>query len=127
MEGEKWNLGIKLTSHILSWLRLIKLVQNSDFESQSFKPFLVNEELQNKELDPDVNYYLDQISSLDTKYHVTGEVKEKLKIQLVFSISILEDFKFSAIYLSDTWAQAHKISDSNFELSGYCHSMPLLN
>ena len=111
----------------MSWLRLIKLVQNSDFESQSFKPFLVNEELQNKELYPDVNYYLDQISSLDTKYHVTGEVKEKLKIQLVFSISILEDFKFSAIYLSDIWAQAHKISDSNFELPGYCHSMLLLN
>ena len=103
------------------------MVQNFDFESQSFKPFLVNEELQNKELDPDVNYYLDQISFLDTKYQVTGEVKEKLKIQLVFSISILEDFKFNAIYLSDTWAQAHKISDSNFELPGCCHSMPLLN
>ena len=46
MEGEKWNLGIKLTSHVLSWLGLIKMAPNSDFESQSFNPFSANEELQ---------------------------------------------------------------------------------
>ena len=45
------------------------MAPNSDFEpqSQSFNPFTVNEELQNNEPDPVINYYLDQISSLDTK------------------------------------------------------------
>ena len=43
---------------------------NSDSESRSFNPCSVNEELQHNEPDPDVNYYLDEISSLDTKYYV---------------------------------------------------------
>ena len=41
--------------------------------------FSVNEELQNNELYPDVNYYLDEISSLDTKHYVLDEVKDQLK------------------------------------------------
>ena len=40
---------------------------NYDFESQSFNTFSANKELQNDELKPNVNYYLAQISSLDTK------------------------------------------------------------
>ena len=52
---------------------------NSDFESQSFNPFSVNEELQHNDLNPDVNYYLDEISYLDTKYHVHDEVRDQLK------------------------------------------------
>ena len=52
------------------------MAPNSDFESRSFNPF---SEFQNKELEPDVNYYLDQISSLDTKYYVPGEIKDQLK------------------------------------------------
>ena len=67
MDGEKWSLGIKLTSYVLSWLKLIKMAPNSDFE-QSFNPFSVNEELQNNELDTNVIHYLGQIFSLDTKY-----------------------------------------------------------
>ena len=39
------------------------MAPNSDFESQSFNLFSVNEELLSNEQDPDVNYYLDQISS----------------------------------------------------------------
>ena len=31
------------------------MVPNSNFESHSFNPFSVKEELQNNELDPDVN------------------------------------------------------------------------
>ena len=38
---------------------------NSDFQSHSFNPFSANEEFQNNELDPDGNYCLDKISSLD--------------------------------------------------------------
>ena len=48
------------------------MAPNSDFKSQSFNPFSVIEELQNNEIDPDVNYYLDQISSLDTKYSLNN-------------------------------------------------------
>ena len=34
----------------------MKMAPNSGFESQSFDSFSDNEELQNNELDPDVNY-----------------------------------------------------------------------
>ena len=66
----------------IAWLVLIKANENgpnSDFESQFFNLFSVNEELQNNELDPDVNYYLDETSSLETKYYVPDEVKDQLK------------------------------------------------
>ena len=106
---------------------------------QFFHHFLVNEELQNNELDPDVNYYLDEISSIDTKYYAHDEVKDQLKSLQLNSFSVLhlnirsmkkhfQDFhnfieslnsKFSAICLSETWLQAHAISDSNFQLPGY--------
>ena len=46
--------GVKLTLCVLSWLKLQK-------KWQSFNPFSDNEELQHNELDPDVNYYLDEI------------------------------------------------------------------
>ena len=59
MGGEKLNLGMKLTSPVLSWLKLINITQNSEFESQSLNPFSVNEELQHNELEHDVTYYLD--------------------------------------------------------------------
>ena len=55
------------------------MAPNSGFESQFFHPFSVNEELQNNELDPDVNYYLNEISCLDTDYYVPDEVKYQLK------------------------------------------------
>ena len=51
------------------------MAPNFDFESQFFNPFSVNEELQNNELDPDVNYCLGEISSLDAKYYVHDEVR----------------------------------------------------
>ena len=115
------------------------MAPDSDFESQFFHPFPVNEELQNNELDPDVNYYLDEISSLDTKYYVPDEVKDQLKsLQLnsfsVFNLNIRSmkkhfeafqdfiqslNFKFSAICLSEPWLQPHQISDSNFQLPVY--------
>ena len=64
------------------------MAPDSDFESQFFHPFPVNEELQNNELDPDVNYYLDEISSLDTKYYVPDEVKDQLKSLQLNSFSV---------------------------------------
>ena len=55
------------------------MAPNVDFQSQFFNLFSVSQELQNKELDPNVSYYLDQVSSLDTKNYVPGEVKNQLK------------------------------------------------
>ena len=95
------------------------MAPNSVFESQFFNPFPVNEELQNNELDPDVNYYLNEISSLDTKYYVLDEVKDQLKSLQLNSLSVFHlnirsmkkhfeafqdfieslNFKFSAICL----------------------------
>ena len=115
------------------------MAPDSDFESQFFNPFSVNEELQNNELDLDINNYLDGISSPDTKYCVPYEIKHQLKsLQLnsssVFHLNIrsmkkhfetFQDFieslnvKFSAICLSETWLQPHEISNSNFQVPGY--------
>ena len=62
------------------------MAPNSDFkpQSQSFNPFTVNEELQNNELDPDINYYLDQISSM----YLPGELKNQLKRLQLNSFSV---------------------------------------
>ena len=115
------------------------MAPNSEFEFQTFNPFSVNElDEINNELDPNVNYCLYQISSLDTKYHVPGEVKDQLKSLQSNSFSVFYlnirsmkkhfeafqdfieslNFKFSAICLSETWLQPHEISDSNFRLPG---------
>ena len=64
------------------------MAPNSNFDSQFFNPFSVNEELQNNELDPDVNYYLNEISSFDTKYYVPDEVKDQLKSLQLNSFSV---------------------------------------
>ena len=115
------------------------MAPNSEYESQFFNPFSVNEELQNNELDPHVKYYLDEISFLDTKYYVPDEVKDQLKSLQLNSFSVLHlnirsmkkqfeafqdfieylNFKFSAICRSETWLQPLQISDANFQLPGY--------
>ena len=84
--------------------------------------------------DSNGNCYLDQISSLDTKYYIPGEIKDQLKSRQLNSFSVLYlnirsmrkhfeafqdfieslNFKFSTICLSETWLQPHEISDSNF-------------
>ena len=61
------------------------MVPNSDFQS----PFSVNAEPQNNELDFDVTYYQDQISSFDDKYYVPGEVKDQIKSLQLNSFSVL--------------------------------------
>ena len=65
---------------------------NGSFESQSFNPFSVNEDLKDNDQDPDVNFYQTQICSPDTSYHIPNEVKE-----------ILENFQqklFSVLHLN---------------------------
>ena len=51
---------------------------NSSFDSQSFNPFSINEDFKDNDQDADVNFYQTQISSLNTSYCISNEVKEKL-------------------------------------------------
>ena len=112
---------------------------NGSFESQSFNPFSVNEDLKDNDQDPNGNFYQTQISSLDTSYYIPNEVKEKLENfqQKSFSVlhlnirSMSKNFKpfrefldslcftFSAICLSETWCQSHETSSSNLQIPGY--------
>ena len=52
---------------------------NDSFESQSFNPFSVNEDLKDNDQDFGVNFYQTQIPSLDTSYYIPNEVKENLE------------------------------------------------
>ena len=52
---------------------------SGNFETQSFNPFSVNEDLKDNDQNPDVNFYQTQISSLDTSYYTPNEVKENLE------------------------------------------------
>ena len=109
------------------------MAPNSDFESQSFNYFSVNEVLHHHyHHHHNIINYLYQFSSLDSKYYVPGEVEDQLKS--LYSNSVLHlnirsmrkhfkafqnfneslNFKFSAICLSETWLQPHETSDSNF-------------
>ena len=112
---------------------------NGSFETQSFNPFSVNEDLKDNDQDSDVNFYQTQISSLDTGYYIPNEVKENLEIfqQKWFSVlhlnirSMIKNFEsfrelldslcfsFSAICLSETWCQPHETSNSNLQIPGY--------
>ena len=53
--------------------------RNSSFESQSFNSFSINEDFEDNNQDPDINFYQTQISSLDTSNDIPNEVKEKLE------------------------------------------------
>ena len=52
---------------------------NDSFESQSFNPFSVNEDLKDNDQDFGVNFHQTQIPSLDTSYYIPNEVKENLE------------------------------------------------
>ena len=70
--------GVKLTLCVLSWLKLQK-------KWQSFNPFSDNEELQHNELDPDVNYYLDEIY-----FSLSFFLSFSFSLSLSWSIELLE-------------------------------------
>ena len=108
---------------------------NGSFESQSFNPFSVNEDLKDNDQDPNVNFYQTQISSLDTSYYIPNEVKEKLENFQQKSFSVLhlnirsmsksfESFRelldlCFTVCLPETWCQPHKTSNSNLQIPGY--------
>ena len=113
---------------------------NSSFESQSFNPFSVNEDLKENDQDPNVNFYQTQTFSWDKSHYIPNEVKENLKNFQQKSFSVLhlnirsmsknfESFRefldslcftFNAICLSEKWCQPHhKTSNSNIQIPGY--------
>ena len=55
------------------------MASKGSFETHSFNPFSVNEDLNDNDQDPDVNFYQTQISSLDTNYYIPNEIKENLE------------------------------------------------
>ena len=109
------------------------------FESQSFNPSSINEDLKNDDQDSDVNFYQTQISTLDTSYYIPNEVKENLENFQQKSFSVLHlnicsmsknfesfrkfldslCFSFSAVCLSETWCLPHETSNSNLQIPGY--------
>ena len=99
---------------------------NGSFESQSFNPFSVNEDLKDNNQGPDVNFCQTQISSTDTSYYIPNKVKFPTKIifcptckhsQYGQSFESFREFlhsacfSFSAICLSETWCQPYETSN----------------
>ena len=100
----------------------------------SFNPFSNNKNLSDSNQDLDVNFFLDNIPSLDTKYFSPFDVEigfSKLEFPDIFSVLYLnirslkknlEDYKelyktvnlkFSIVCFSETWADDSKLeSDS---------------
>ena len=140
------SIVVRERNNLQVWINitgLINMITKSSssswqsFESQSFNPFSVNEDLKNNDQDPDVNFYQTQISSVDTSYYIPNEVKEKLENFQQKSFSLLHlnicsmrkkfelfrefldslCFTFSAICLSETWC--HETSNSNLQIPGY--------
>ena len=68
---------------------------NGSFETQSFNPFSVNEDLKDNDQDPGDNFYQTQISSLDTSYYIPNEVRENLE-----NLQIAEEEGFAFSYLN---------------------------
>ena len=112
-----------------------------NFESMSFNPFSKNNNFSDSNQDLDVNFFLDNIPSLNIEYFSPSDVKivfSKFESSDTFSVLHLnitslrknfEDFKelykmlnlkFSIIYFSETWADDDKLeNDSLIQLPGY--------
>ena len=69
------------------------MAPNTTFESLNFNPFIANDSLNDNSQDPDVNFFHDNVSPLDTDYiHQTilmGIIKISGKIHSLLYISIL--------------------------------------
>ena len=117
------------------------MVPEPNFESMSFNPFSNNNNFSDGNQDPDVNFFLDNIPSLNTKYFSPSDVKigfSKFESSGTFSVlhlnirSLRKNFeyfkelyktlnlKFSVVCFSETWADDNKLeNDSLIQLPGY--------
>ena len=122
-------------------LRCNSMTLEPNFESMSFNPFSNNNNFSDSNQDPDVNFFLDNIPSLNTEYFLPSNVKigfskfESPDKFLVLHLNIrsltknFEDFKelyktlnlkFSVVCFSVTWADDNKLEDySSIQLPGY--------
>ena len=112
-----------------------------NFESMSFNPFSNNNNFSDGNRGPDVNFFLDNILSLNTEYFSSSDVKigfSKFECSDTFSAlhpnirslrKIFEDFqelyktlnlKFSIVCFSETWADENKLEyDYLIQLPSY--------
>ena len=122
-------------------LRCNSMTLEPNFESMSFNPFSNNNNFSDSNQDPDVNFFLGNIPSLNTEYFLPSNVKigfskfESPDKFLVLHLNIrsltknFEDFKelyktlnlkFSVVCFSVTWADDNKLEDySSIQLPGY--------
>ena len=113
---------------------------NTTFESLNFNPFIANESLNDNSQDPDVNFFHDNVSPLDTYYIPPDNFSGNFKDFTENSFSVLHldirslnnnfesfaelykslSFKFSIICFSETWSNDENLSkNSRFQLEGY--------
>ena len=113
---------------------------NTTFESLNFNPFIANESLNDNSQDPDVNFFHDNVSPLDTYYIPPDNFSGNFKDFMENSFSVLHldirslnnnfesfaelykslSFKFSIICFSETWSNDENLDkNSLFQLEGY--------
>ena len=110
------------------------MVPNATLETVSFNPFIVNENMNDCNQDPDLNFFDKSLfSSLDTDYVSLKDFRVSLhiipKTLSLFDIRILEDlvktlesfkevynlqgFSFSTICFSETWSKDEKVNENS--------------
>ena len=94
------------------------MAPNTTFESLNFNPFIANDSLNDNSQDPDVNFFHDNVSPLDTDYISPDDFSGNFKDFTENSFSVLHvksynfgsfaelykllSFKFSIICFSET-------------------------
>ena len=116
------------------------MAPNTTFESLNFNPFIANDSLNDNSQDPDVNFFHDNVSPLDTDYISPDDFSGNFKDFTENSFSVLHlnirslnknfesfaelykslSFKFSIICFSETWSNDENLDkNSLFQLEGY--------
>ena len=116
------------------------MAPNTSFESLNFNPFIANDSLNNNSQDPDVNFFHDNVSPLDTDYISADDFSGNFKDLTENSFPLLHlnirsliknfesfpelykslSFKFSITCFSEKWSNDENLSkNSLFQLEGY--------
>ena len=116
------------------------MAPNITFESLNFNPFIASDSLNDNSQGPDVNFFQDNFSPLDTDYISPDDFSGNFKDFTENSFSVLHlnirslnknfesfaelykslSFKFSIICFSATWSNDENLDkNSLFQLEGY--------
>ena len=117
------------------------MAPNATLETPSFNPFIVNENMNDNNQDPDLNFFHESVSSsLDTDYVSPKDFNSKFKDYTQHSFSVLHlntrslsknfgsfkelinllSFKFSIVCFSETWSKNEKVNENSlYQLEGY--------